>query len=297
MPRIRLASASSTAQAASGSLSGAHLAHDVTPPLNCAHRSQAEESDIVQASPVAHPAQYSGGIGEVNQQTNGSEFYGSTGTFYFLSKLRSRANAQRLSAAAPIAEPAASPEPSVINLLHSSDYSIRTANREADERSHGTLPSVLDATHDSGKGKAAKQLGIEHECVRLYFQNLHCIHPILDQTDFVSRCATHAWATVPGQNSASADENRISRRFLALFNAVLAVGAITAGESSILMWQSESMCTDLSQGDQTVLANRMLYPPIRYARYFFEMAKVYLDDVYESSSFETAQTLFLMVRR
>lgn len=37
------------------------------------------------------------------------------------------------------------------------------------------------------------------------------------------------------------------------------------------------------------------YVPIRASQLFFERAKFHLEDTFESSSFETAQTLFLMV--
>ncbi|KAJ0331927.1 hypothetical protein COL922a_011722 [Colletotrichum nupharicola] len=247
------------------------------------------------------------GLGQVNDHTEGAEFYGPTGTFYFLARLRSRANnsgtqKQPQQPGQPDTKTSRGGktlnQTSVVNLLHSSDYSTSPDNRHGQTPGKGT-PSASAATRrDSvqyGNGKmltpadAVFATEVERECVRLYFQNLHNIHPILEQTAFVKRCDEEVW-----QRKAALEEPsqlRRGARFLSLFNSVIAIGAITAGETSLLMEDHT-----LQFLDRTELPgkNETTYPPIRLARRYFERAKLYLEDICESSSLETAQTLFLM---
>ncbi|KAF6834904.1 C6 transcription factor [Colletotrichum musicola] len=248
------------------------------------------------------------GLGQVNDHTEGAEFYGPTGTFYFLARLRSRANTQKQQ------QPQASRQDlqtspggrainqtSVVNLLHSSDYSTSPDNRLAGTPGKATPSSVtrresvqqIFATAGSrplSASDAAFAAEVERECVRLYFQNLHNIHPILEQASFARRCDEEVWQ----RKSSLLDEpsqQRRGARFLSLFNAVLAIGAITAGETSLLMEDHTLQFLDRTElpGE-----NETAYPPIRLARRYFEKAKGYLEDICESSSLETAQTLFLM---
>lgn len=136
-------------------------------------------------------------------------------------------------------------------------------------------------------------LEIERECVRLYFQNQHCIHPVLDQSAFVARCDREAWGGNSVLEQAPSPQIRSHTRFLALFNIVLALGAVNAGETSILTWNRTHQFLDQAE---RLEYDGSPYLPIRVARLFFERAKHHLEDVFESTSLETAQTLFLMVR-
>ncbi|KAI8293243.1 putative transcriptional regulatory protein [Colletotrichum sp. SAR 10_98] len=256
-------------------------------------------------SSVVSSEQEIDGLGQVNDHTEGAEFYGPTGTFYFLARLRSRANNSGGTQKQP-QQPDSKTSPggktlnqtSVVNLLHSSDYSTSPDNRHGHTPGKGT-PSASAATRrDSvqyGNGKvltsadAVFATEVERECVRLYFQNLHNIHPILEQAGFVKRCDEEVW-----QRKAALEEpsqQRRGARFLSLFNSVIAIGAITAGETSLLMEDHTLQFLDRTElpGE-----NETTYPPIRLARRYFERAKLYLEDICESSSLETAQTLFLM---
>ncbi|KAF4882400.1 putative transcriptional regulatory protein [Colletotrichum fructicola] len=258
-------------------------------------------------SSVVSSEQEVDGLGQLNDHTEGAEFYGPTGTFYFLARLRSRANnsgTQKQPQQPGQPDTKTSPggktlnQTSVVNLLHSSDYSTSPDNRHGQTPGKGT-PSASAATRrDSvqyGNGKmltpadAVFATEVERECVRLYFQNLHNIHPILEQTAFVKRCDEEVW-----QRKAALEEpsqQRRGARFLSLFNSVIAIGAITAGETSLLMEDHTLQFLDRTElpGE-----NETTYPPIRLARRYFERAKLYLEDICESSSLETAQTLFLM---
>jgi hypothetical protein len=64
---------------------------------------------------------------------------------------------------------------------------------------------------------------LEIEYVNLYFHNLHYVAPFLDSEKFKSRCGREIWAV-----SALKRLRRNQMHFSALYNAVLAVGALTA---------------------------------------------------------------------
>lgn len=246
------------------------------------------------------------GLEEINEHTSGAEFYGPTGTFYFLSKLRSQADLHNGTnhTSSGIQTRSPNKNPSIVNLLFSSEYSV--ADKTCGPSQH---PSSLHTFRGSFLGprsiaesplkslrhqSSTKQVKMELECVRLYFENLHCIHPILDRSVFIARCESEAWTQKGIEDRDFSKQTQIRSRFLALLNAVMAVGAITAGETSVLMWDStmEFLESPGSQGDSTASTT---YPTIRFARTLFERSKLYLDDIFESSSLETVQTLFLLV--
>ncbi|KAK7421801.1 hypothetical protein QQX98_002017 [Neonectria punicea] len=247
------------------------------------------------------------GLGDINQHTEGSEFYGHTGTFYFLSRLQSRAKGQR--SRRPTHESGdqeqgkAIADDSVVNLLHSSDYSVSGTQENRGIGQPSVSPrdprgGPSHPTEGSVQASADRSLSIgteiERECVRLYFLNLHCIHLILDQVSFLNRCEKEAWMGEVVPFDAPTPRVRARTRFLALFNIVLAIGTITAGETSLVMWDGTATYLDeaCSQDGKSISPN--IYLPIRASQLFFERAKFHLEDTFESSSFETAQTLFLM---
>ncbi|KAL0936769.1 C6 transcription factor [Colletotrichum truncatum] len=242
------------------------------------------------------------GLGQVNDHTEGAEFYGPTGTFYFLARLRLRANTstQKQPHVGPT-DTKNSPgkslnQTSVVNLLHSSDYSTSPDNRHGHTPGKGTPSNSTrrdSIQYGNGKTLSAADVSfaseVERECVRLYFQNLHNIHPILEQSTFVRRCEDEVWQKKTGFEEPF--QQRRGARFLSLFNSVLAIGAITAGETSLLMEDHTLQFLDRTEQPGE---NETTYPPIRLARRYFEKVKLYLEDICESSSLETAQTLFLM---
>ncbi|KAK2043087.1 hypothetical protein LZ31DRAFT_632213 [Colletotrichum somersetense] len=245
------------------------------------------------------------GLGQVNEHTEGAEFYGPTGTFYFLARLRSRANTRKQPDVG-----VGGKQSSIVNLLHSSDYSTPPDSRVLGQSPYGKgSPQSTAARRDSlqqgggGGGGADAFLSaadaslatdIERECARLYFQNLHNIHPILDQTAFLRRCEDEVWPRpLPLRpDMLICSQMRREARFLALYNVVIAIGAITAGETSLLM--EDHTREFLDRTGQQPGEDDSLYPPIRLARRFFERSRLHLEDICESSSLETAQTLFLM---
>ncbi|KAK1579610.1 uncharacterized protein LY79DRAFT_652045 [Colletotrichum navitas] len=283
----------------------------------CLHPSPASSDDPIKHEPSTHLSlqehgqrergstasseQEVDGLGQVNEHTEGAEFYGPTGTFYFLARLRSRANTQKR----PDVGVKRS-QSSIVNLLHSSDYSTPPDSRVLGQSPYGKgSPQSTVARRDSlqqgGFGGAEALLSaadaslateIERECARLYFQNLHNIHPILEQTTFLQRCEDEIWSRPLRSDILMCSQMRREARFLALYNVVVAIGAITAGEASLLMGDHTREFLDRTR--QQPGEEDSLYPPIRLARRFFERSRLHLEDICESSSLETAQTLFLM---
>ncbi|KAK1978175.1 hypothetical protein LZ30DRAFT_752343 [Colletotrichum cereale] len=245
------------------------------------------------------------GLGQVNEHTEGAEFYGPTGTFYFLARLRSRANTQKQPEVG-----AQKNQSSIVNLLHSSDYSTSpdarvpgqspyakaspqsTVARRESLQQGGVGVGVGGADAVLSAADASLATDIERECARLYFQNLHNIHPILEQTAFLRRCEDEIWSRPSRPDILMCHQVRREARFLALYNVVIAIGAITAGETSLLM--EDHTREFLDRTGQQPGEDDSLYPPIRLARRFFERSRLHLEDIFESSSLETAQTLFLM---
>jgi len=235
-----------------------------------------------QATSVPLPEKDADRFGEVNKHTKGTEFYGPTGVFSFLSRLCKKAQLQtrgdvqyRSSADRHLSGL------SIVSHLHSPDYQATCtltgdalskdveARSRPDVESSTLTPSLVSVTE------------AERECIRLYFQNLHHIHPVLDQSTFLSQCNEQVWnqETLPRARAATTDPI-----FLALYNAVLALGAITAGEESLLA-QPES--------DTRSAAT---YRPLQIAGIYFGRAKTHLGDIFEAASIQSTQTLFLMVR-
>ncbi|KAB5545741.1 fungal-specific transcription factor domain-containing protein [Coniochaeta sp. 2T2.1] len=255
---------------------------------------------------TARPEDASAGLGEVNLHTGGSEFYGPSGTFYFLAKLRSHANSGYPPSSHRHVREGSTAAKSVVNLLHSSDYTsppsaaksgvggVPTGDGAAHHVRPGTTASVEGQIQQADMVSAQLEVDIQRECVRLYFENLHCIHPVLDRASFLARCEKHVWC-VGRQDGAVplAGLKREKKRFLALFDIVLAIGAVIAGETSLLA-EDRTVTFLQAQGVGHASDSEPPYPPIRVALLYFEKAKALLDDVFESTSFETALTLFLM---
>lgn len=254
------------------------------------------------------------GFGEVNRHTQGTEYYGPTGIYSFLLRLRSRARSQSLRDSPHGRSKGSGPgrsrslrDLSIVNFLHTSDYHAtgaaaannqahgQTAHRNSwqapspsqephlsagnktaqDTRSHLPSPS---SSHEASVGpsnsQAPVQTTIERECLRLYFQNLHLIHPVLDEPLFLERC----------ENEVFNPRFQPSHDFLALFYAVLAVGAVTAGQDTLLMRNAPAVASIETPS----------FLPLKFAKLFFEKAKAHLGDIFEACSLERAQTLFLL---
>lgn len=143
----------------------------------------------------------------------------------------------------------------------------------------------------------APNLEVEKECIKLFFANLHVIYYFLDKETFLGKCEREIWSPDPIVLTSKGRRNR--SKFLALYNAVVAVGAITAGDDTAVA-QSREKVQDfledsLKQRSDNSKKKRPIYPPLELAQIYFSKAKTLLGDLFEVCSLESTQTLFLMV--
>jgi hypothetical protein len=129
---------------------------------------------------------------------------------------------------------------------------------------------------------------LEREYVRNYFHNLHYLHPMLNSSDFMATCEDHIWC-VDAPNERAKDR----RHFFALYNIVVAVGALVAGLDF-----SNEFGRELSTYDESLRGHRRPSPPFTsqmFSRIYFRKSWTLLGDVFEVCTLESAQTLLLMV--
>jgi hypothetical protein len=128
---------------------------------------------------------------------------------------------------------------------------------------------------------------MEKEYLRVFFTNLHYIHPFLSYGPFTARCETTIWDRWPLTRIP-----RQEKHFLALYNVVLAVGSLIGSHDTFSafkkQWEADkkSVCSDVSSAAST----------IQLSKIFFGRSKRLLGDCFEVCSLESAQTLVLMVR-
>ncbi|KAI1629100.1 fungal-specific transcription factor domain-containing protein [Exophiala viscosa] len=216
-------------------------------------------------------------LGGINPHTRGTEFYGTTGVFPFLSRLRQQAHRHNM----PSHQQKGA---SIFSYLHNPFY----PTSQSDGRSPGTHETNLGLGNldfgftspaTSSVTRTARE--VDSAFIGQYFLSLHLIHPILEKRAFISRCERELW-----------DEgNRVtkpSQGFTALYYAVLALGAIVA---------SEEFCSSaLPLGSTEKNSSTSRSPPLslQYAKQYFSHAKANLGDVFEVSSLESTQAMFLL---
>jgi len=135
-------------------------------------------------------------------------------------------------------------------------------------------------------GRSRSELAIEKEYLRLFFANLYYIHPFLSQSQFEARCETTIWSRWPLTELARGDLH-----FLALYNVILAVGALI-GSQDTFMGHKKQLEHDLSASHSDMSSATS---SIQLSRIFLDRSKRLLGDCFEVCSLESAQTLILMV--
>lgn len=130
---------------------------------------------------------------------------------------------------------------------------------------------------------------LESELVRSFLHNLHYLHPMLDSMAFTARCEEEMWKPdVPHE------ESKDRRHFIALYNIVVAVGALVAGSDTMeelseevkILGQSWHGAPKFSQKGSLQMLSRA----------YFRKSRASLGDVFEACSLESAQALLLMVK-
>jgi hypothetical protein len=129
-------------------------------------------------------------------------------------------------------------------------------------------------------------MNLEKEYVNLYFQNLYLIYPFLPVDTFRSRCETDIWA--------SAALKRLPRsqmHFLALYNAILALGALTAPVDALQAQRAE---LEIRTEEDRRKGPKYVPSSIRLSRLYIQRSRQLLGDIFEVCSLEGAQTLLLL---
>ena len=249
------------------------------------------------------------GVNELNEHTSGIEFFGPSGTFPFLRRLwtHSRASRTHVDPTSPISnqQQTSTQEPrngqlSVVNFVHSEDYPSSTRPPTPEQYPSFTRPqSPAPQPPINIQGPNPKRMKIriqvEKECIRLYFENLHLVYPILRRSSFLSRCEKYVWSMKDRRLGATTGISGRST-FLALYNAVCALGAITASDET--RFATPPHDSRHKSGDIHTAPDVPVKPfaPREVAKYCFEAAKRILGSAFEICSLESTQAWFLMVR-
>lgn len=130
------------------------------------------------------------------------------------------------------------------------------------------------------------QQQVEKIFIQTYFANKQYIHPFLCEDAFRRHCAKYIWSDNGSRKSMGSKS-----RFLALYYAVVAVGAINArmddtSQLSMFYKHAEFLGRNKAFTERSTL---------EWANHYFQLAKKALGDIFETSSLETCQALFLMV--
>jgi hypothetical protein len=163
---------------------------------------------------------------------------------------------------------------------------------------HASSSSNLSGLNTTRSRESSSQIApllatrrLEREYVRNYFHNLHYLHPMLDPADFMAMCEDYMWS-VDEPNEKAKDK----RHFSALYNIVVAVGALVAGFDVLNEFGRELRVYDENLRSRRGRQNPS--PPFTsqmFSRIYFRKSWTLLGDVFEVCTLESAQTLFLMV--
>ncbi|KAF5657699.1 hypothetical protein FHETE_10304 [Fusarium heterosporum] len=271
-------------------------------------------------------------VGDINQHTHGTEFYGTSSNFVLLNQffVYAQKNLQQgpenvinnnstsylfptSNGADEIPSEADTTTRlplSIVNILADKQV-LEPASRaktpqpvEDQEDISGRLLPVINGERREDSGQpvqtdppiASRQDGtptvrnspelanqrLEREYVRQFMDNLHHLHPMLDPAAFSARCEEHVWASpsIP-------ESGKNHRHFLALYNIVVAVGALVSG-SSVNQYSGQDDSNRLAEDQRGQPSSQEL------SKKYFRKSRVLLGDVFEVCSLESAQTLLLM---
>lgn len=187
---------------------------------------------------------------------------------------------------------------SIVNFFHSTDNDVpeNLENIHESPEGGGNNPatSVASPASSIASHYPAPNIEVEKECIQLFFANLHLVYYFLEKNSFIESCEKLIWSPDP-----TAPKQRVSQdlpKFSSLYNAVVAVGAITAGDDTVATPRVQGFLEARSkQRSERSTSKRPAYPPLELAQIYFSKAKALLGDLFEVCSLESTQTLFLMV--
>jgi hypothetical protein len=166
--------------------------------------------------------------------------------------------------------------PQYSRSMHAANHTLSFSHLATSDRPMSVTPIRV----------AERQL--EREYVRLFMNNLHHLHPMLDPTIFTARCEEEIWdAHTPPEGK------KHLRHFLALHKIVVAIGALVA-ESSVSRDFRREIKLCMEQVAQPY-SSRQPISSQTLSKNYFRKSRELLGDVFEVCSLESAQTLLLMV--
>jgi hypothetical protein len=253
-------------------------------------------------------------VGDVNQRTQGTEFYGTSSNYVLLNQLFSHARQHSIPgptstpgrlnrSATNLGQSGHSPagRMSLVNLLANEDdllapsrdkSPVQASSSASQPSALRTLPNGLHSSDSisSGASPAVKlrvaERRLERVLIRSYMHNLHHLHPMVD-TDTLNRmCDEHL-----AQSNNRHDKRSHPRHFYALYSIVVAVGALVAGSDVTDEFDHEIRA--VLQGRKHS-QNPGKAPLQGLSRLYFRKSRSLLGDVFEACSLESAQTLLLM---
>lgn len=261
--------------------SGFGESHRVAP-MACSttHVGPRADDDDGEADAVAGREGGAGGFGSVNLHTKGVEFYGNMGILPFLARLRQRARLHSR-------RQGEHQRGSIVSYLHNSDYPVPPSRPRSppppSDRSRRRSISAQEVQEPvSNPTSMPRDNAIIY--IRVFFTTLHLMHPILNEDVFIERCKREIWDTD------GAERRGTSRSFQAVYYVVLALGAIVFYNDA---FGSFGPVTAMPGGTRNpeLLDTRS---HLEIAKNFFEAAKANLGDIFEVSSLESTQALFLL---
>ncbi|KAL3440564.1 hypothetical protein BJX65DRAFT_26930 [Aspergillus insuetus] len=215
---------------------------------------EARSGDIIPAS---------AGFGEVNRNTGGVEYYGPGGQSTLLDG--------RLS---------------VVNYLHSPAGS-------SVKRTFVPPSSHPDSNSPFDMASKLPSLDVQKDCTRTYFRTVHVIYPLLSKAAFLDRAREIVWDC-----KARPARDRLVRslkHFTSLYFTVLALGALLSDDFEPFVLEcriSPHLFCKPNSGNQPKMAPKIL--PWALADTLFQAGQENLSDMFDSSSLENTQALFLM---
>jgi hypothetical protein len=248
-------------------------------------------------------------VGARNAHTTGTEFYGHSSNFALLNQLFSRA--RRLSG--NNSSTSARFTSSIVDILYDEQSNLpdplpstpvtaagRSSQYKAGQKETPvTTPtqSVSEANpdiwvsyrrqFDSWDCFIGSPMRLEMGYISLYFENIHTTQPFLSKEAFITRCEQNVWA-----HSSLKRLRRDQMHFLSLYNAVLAVAALTAGPDKL-----QALRDELENNRTDITAERPQRPTpssMLLSKLYFWRARHLLGDAFEVCSIDSAQALLLL---
>ncbi|KAE8423063.1 fungal-specific transcription factor domain-containing protein [Aspergillus pseudocaelatus] len=249
-----------------------------------------------------------------NAHTTGTEFYGNSSNFALLSQLF--ATARKLSGAHPDMPITTVQTPlSIVDMLYDDQSAIPDSAPPAPVTAAGRtsqLPKASEAvsigkelpptTRPIGTGRdnmvglgqpgvwdcfIGSPMRLEMEYVNLFFDNIHNSLPFLEKKHFTGRCEQEIWV-----KSTVKQLRRDQMHFFALYNAVLAVVALTASADALLSLRNELEISLTERSSSRPPRNAP--SSIFLSKIYFRRARQLLGDLFEVCSIESAQALLLL---